>query len=307
MRRAAGWAARAAAWSILAAGAAPAAENVRPPSEAELKQIEAAAPAEAPARPASARKVLVWGRATSHLPTPFASAALEIVGRKSRAYEAVTSEDPAAFLPDALRSFDAIVMNNVHEREPFLPRDLGQRPKEEQDRLRARVREIQQSILEFVRGGKGIAGIHAATAAFQTWAEYGQMMGGYYGGHILQDVALKVEEPGHPLLAMFDAKGFTLKDEIYFFVKEPYTRADRRVLLSLDVEKMGDPGKRPDKDYAVTWVREFGRGRVFYCSLGHEPAVYGNPTVLKHYLAGLQFVLGDLKAEAAPRGEASKE
>ncbi len=71
-------------------------------------------------------------------------------------------------------------------------------------------------------------------------------------------------------------------------------------MLSLDLGKTKDPEKRPDKDYAVSWVRPYGQGRVFYCSLGHAAAPYCNPVVLRHYLAGIQFAIGDLPAEAAP-------
>jgi hypothetical protein len=70
--------------------------------------------------------------------------------------------------------------------------------------------------------------------------------------------------------------------------------------MSLDLREMPDPGKRPDKDYAVSWVREYGKGRVFYCVLGHAATTYWNPLVLRHFLAGIQFAIGDLKADAAP-------
>ncbi|HUT01866.1 MAG TPA: ThuA domain-containing protein, partial [Phycisphaerae bacterium] len=64
--------------------------------------------------------------------------------------------------------------------------------------------------------------------------------------------------------------------------------------------KMKDPGKRPDKDYAVSWVRTYGKGRVFYTTLGHCEKTYLDPTFLRHVLAGVQFALGDLKADATP-------
>ena len=37
----------------------------------------------------------------------------------------------------------------------------------------------------------------------------------------------------------------------------------------------------------------WGEGRVFYCSLGHNDAIYWHPEVLKVYLGGLQYALGD--------------
>jgi hypothetical protein len=57
---------------------------------------------------------------------------------------------------------------------------------------------------------------------------------------------------------------------------------------------------RADGDFAVSWVRNYGKGRVFYCSLGHRNEIFWNPAVLQHYLDGIQFALGDLPADAAP-------
>ena len=59
-------------------------------------------------------------------------------------------------------------------------------------------------------------------------------------------------------------------------------------------------GSRTDGSYPVSWVDTYGRGRVFYCSLGHRDEIYWNASVLKHYLAGIQFALGDLEAPAEP-------
>jgi hypothetical protein len=167
---------------------------------------------------------------------------------------------------------------------------------------------VKQSILECVRSGKGIVGIHAATAALQNWPEYGQMMGGYYAGHIYQEVAIKLDDPQHPVNACFGGpaeggldpvQGFALawriNDEIYIF-GETYSRQRLHILLSLDLDQMADPGKRPDKDYAVSWVSRYGQGRVFYTSLGHAAETYWNPLFLGHLLAGIQFASGDLPA-----------
>jgi hypothetical protein len=52
---------------------------------------------------------------------------------------------------------------------------------------------------------------------------------------------------------------------------------------------------RTDGDFPVSWIRREGSGRVFYCSLGHREEIYWNPQVLAHYLAGIQFALGDLE------------
>jgi type 1 glutamine amidotransferase len=275
------------------------AKNVSAPTDQQIKLIEAAAPDKTRAKPAKPRKVLVWGHTWTHQPNTYAEKALEILARKTGAFEAVISDDPHLLLGDSLRQFDAIVMNNIHEREPFLPDDFAQLKGEQKAAAQKLDRAVKQSILEFVRSGKGVVGIHAATAALQNWPEYGEMIGGYYGGHIHQEVVIRLEDPKHPVNACFGAKPFPIKDEVYIS-REPYSRKKVRVIASLDLSRMEDPQKRPDKDYAVSWVRAYGKGRVFYTTLGHDAATYWNPVFLEHLLAGVQFAIGDVEGDTAP-------
>jgi hypothetical protein len=79
------------------------------------------------------------------------------------------------------------------------------------------------------------------------------------------------------------------------------------VLLSIDTEKtdmnQGAPRGnciREDNDYALAWVRNYGRGRVFYCTIAHNPYVFWGPKMLQFYLAATQFALGDLPAPTTP-------
>lgn len=269
------------------------AKNVSAPTEQQIRLIKAAAPDKAPAKPAKPRKVLVWGHTWTHQPNPYAEKTLEILAHKTGAFEAVISDDPRLLLSDRLRQFDALVMNNIHEREPFLPDDFARLKGEQKAAAQKFYKAVKQSILEYVRSGKGVVGIHAATAAFQNWPKYGDMMGGYYGGHIHQEVVIRPEDPKHPVNACFDGKPFKIRDEIYIF-REPYSRKKIRVIASLDLSRMEDPQKRPDKDYAVSWLRTYGKGRVFYTTLGHDSATYWNPVFLQHLLAGVQFAIGDL-------------
>ena len=127
------------------------------------------------------------------------------------------------------------------------------------------------------------------------------MMGGYFDGHPWHEkVRLKVEDPRHPLNRCFGGDAFEIVDEIYQYRDKPYSRERLRVLLSLDpagtnMKKGGM--KRKDGDYAVGWVQRYGKGRVFYCNLGHREGTYQNPVVMKHFLAGLQRVAGKRQAE----------
>ena len=97
--------------------------------------------------------------------------------RRPPIFEAIISDDPRLLLGERLRQFDALVMNNIHEREPFLPEDFARLNGEQKTAAQKFDKAVKQSILEYVRSGKGIVGIHAATAAFGNWSEYGDMMG----------------------------------------------------------------------------------------------------------------------------------
>ena len=275
------------------------ARNVSAPTDQQIMLITAAAPDKAQAKPSQPRKILVWGHTWTHQPNPYAEKALEILGRKTGAFEAVISDDLQLLLGDSLRQFDGVVMNNIHEPEPFLPEGFAQLTGEQKAAAQKLDEAVKRSIVEYVRRGGGMVGIHAATAACQNWPEYGEMMGGYYGGHISQEVVICPEDPKHAVNACFGGKPFTIRDEIYIS-REPYSRTKVRVLASLDLSRMEDPQKRPDKDYAVSWVRAYGKGRVFYTTLGHDAATYWNPIFLQHLLAGVQFAVGDLEGEMTP-------
>ena len=75
------------------------------------------------------------------------------------------------------------------------------------------------------------------------------------------------------------------------------------MLLALSGEIVNKGKGKYGKDglYPIAWLDEYGEGRIFYCSLGHRDEIFWNPDVLKHYLAGIQYALGDLEADAAPK------
>ena len=99
------------------------------------------------------------------------------------------------------------------------------------------------------------------------------------------------------------------KEEYYRFHIEGARRLrwnDVRVLLTVDLD---DPAIEPrpwtgytraDKIYPVSWIRTYGKGRVFYTSIGHMPETFMTPALVGHMLAGVQYALGDLEADATP-------
>jgi len=294
----------AAAGGALAARAAPAAPaaSTRPTalSEAqEREKVEAALPDRAPASPAKPRKLLIFDLNVGyggHPSARTANLAFTLMGRKTGAFETTVSKDPQVFRPESLRQFDAVFFNNTVG-NLFQDADL------------------RGSLVDFVYGG-GLMGVHGTTVAFtrwterarEDWPEFGVMLGARGANHRASDehVFIKLDDPHHPVNRPFGGEGFDYRSE-FFRVHDPYSRRRVRVLFSIDTTKtdmnQGPAyGKlvRADGDYALAWVRSYGRGRVFQCTIAHAPSVFWDRRMLEFYLGAAQFALGDLAAPAAP-------
>jgi sugar phosphate isomerase/epimerase len=110
---------------------------------------------------------------------------------------------------------------------------------------------------------------------------------------------------------VFAGNGFEMTSEFFRF-HEPYSRHRVRVLLAMDTKKSdlshlkpGDPSLRADHDYALAWIRRYGRGRVFYSTIGHQEQIFEDPNMQRFYLAAAQFVLGDLAVPTTPSAKLS--
>ncbi len=119
-------------------------------------------------------------------------------------------------------------------------------------------------------------------------------------------MTIRLDDPDHPINRPWGGKSFEYRDE-FFRVHEPYSRSRVRVLLSIDTERTDlkqGPAlgrvERADNDYALAWVRNYGRGRVFYSTIAHNPYVFWDSRMLDFYLAAIQFALGDLEAPTTP-------
>ena len=269
----------------------------------QKQQVDAALPAKAPAKPKKARRLLVISLAKvqdrvvrGHPAIPAGMYAIEEMGKRTGAYEATLTNDIEMFRPGKLKQFDAVCFNNTQG-------VLFDDP------------ELRQSLQAFVQGGGGVVGFHAAIATFvqhpvyDQWPWFGRMLGGTEnGGHPwgpADTYTVKVDDPTSPLNAAFQGKGFDVTDEI-MQLQEPTLRQRLRVLLSVDMEKSKPtrgplPVRQQDKDFPLTWIRTEGKGRVFTSGIGHNASVFWNAPLLQHFLAGIQYALGDLEADATPK------
>lgn len=278
--------------AIVASTAQKAKKNntVKPGNAAK---IAVAIPDEAPAKPKKARKVLVFSKTAGfrHGSIPSGIEAMKQLGKSTGAFEVTATEDESAFEPDTLKEFDAIVFLNTTG-EVFKSKEAGR-----EDRLK-------KSLVDFVENGGGLVGLHSATDTYKNWKVFNDMMGGAFSGHPWHTkIKVKNLDPKHPLTAAFGGEDFEIADEIYQFRKDTASPDERRMLLSLSGEIV-DKGKGQygkDGFYAISWLDEREKGRIFYCSLGHRDEIYWNTPVLKHYLAGIQYALGDLDADASPK------
>lgn len=278
-----------------------------PPDATALERIRAAAPAKAAARPLKARRILVYTRANgfSHSSRETGAEAMKILGEKTGAWSATLADSPEAF--EDLSGYDAVIFLNTTG-DALLPAGFGGLPDAEKAAARAREARYKANLLSFVNGGKGFVGIHSATDTYWqgegAWKEYQTMIGGVFNQHPWgagDPVTVRVEDPSSPIVSALNGAELSFNEEIYQ-MKEPYSRLNQRVVAGLNLDKSQPKSNllRADRDYPVSWIKPQGAGRVFYCSLGHNEAMYQNPQVLGIYLAGIQYAVGDLKADASP-------
>jgi len=195
-----------------------------------------------------------------------------------------TLYDPAelaATPPEAVASVDAFVFFTTGEL-PF------------PDATRA-------AIVDRVRAGAGLVGIHSATDTFRAWPTWAETIGATQYGDVAafpwcechpwhQAVVVNVEDRASPIFAHLGAQ-WTVVDEIYQF--EDFSRARVHVLLSLETTSVDvSRASRTDGDFALSWTRNEASGRVFYLALGHEPALFADAAYRTGLREGLRFAIG---------------
>jgi type 1 glutamine amidotransferase len=153
----------------------------------------------------------------------------------------------------------------------------------------------KKDILSFVHDdGKGFVGVHAALDTNYKWPEYGEMIGGWFDEHPWTTFWAPIikEDPDFPATRHFP-KEFMKRDEIY--QPKAWSRDKVNVLLRLDERKLdfNNPRvHRTDKDFAVAWSKMYGKGRVFYSTLGHTNESWDDPDIQKMYFEAVKWVLG---------------
>jgi len=226
----------------------------------------------------------------SHNTIPHTNVMLERFGATTGAWKTVFSNDLTNLLPGKIDAYDAIFLNSIVG-------ELFADP------------AVRASVAAFVKNGGGLIGIHGTPWASRNWEEFTAMIGSKDAPHRIEQGIMRVYDRESPLTKPLGEHAIPFKEEYYRFQIDGARRLrwnDVRVLLTVDLDDLTVEPRpwtgytRADKIYPVSWIRTYGKGRVFYTSIGHMPETFMTPSLVGHMLAGVQYALGDLKADATP-------
>jgi type 1 glutamine amidotransferase len=122
--------------------------------------------------------------------------------------------------------------------------------------------EQEQAMMDFVAAGGGLAPIHCASYCFHNSTNYIELVGAQFRRHgagVFKETILKADHPVMKGLSEIESW-----DETYVHAKHN----TNRIVLA---ERRDDSGAEP-----WTWVREHGKGRVFYTAWGHDQRTWSN-------------------------------
>jgi len=277
------------------------------PLTAEWKaKIAKLAPVKPRVKPKVPRKVLVFSLTTGycHKVIPYVKQVMTTLS-DTGAFEVTHSDNINDFTPESLKAYDAVVLNNTCPKRParsiFLDA-LESNKNLTAEQKQARADELEQSLIQFVAGGKGVVAVHGGITFLNESKGFGEMIGGSFVRHPkLQRITLNAVDPKHPLVKAFQGEAFIHTDEPYLFNKA-YDHQDFRPLLEMDVSQLDIKAKKTmqgGRRY-VSWIKKHGKGRVFYVSPSHQPESYESRRMLQYYLDGIQYALGDLECDDQP-------
>jgi uncharacterized protein len=226
-----------------------------------------------------------------HESVSHAMATIERLGRESGYWDTTIRTDTEALTKKKLE-YNAKNLNDFDAVLFFTGGDLEMDAQQKAD------------FISFIHDdGKGFIGVHSAAITFTHWPEYGEMLGGYFDEHPWGtfDAPILVEDPDFPGMQQWP-RSFVLHDEIYQL--KNYSRDKVRVLMRLDTSKLALSNPRvhrTDGDFAVTFAKSYGKGRVFYSTLGHPQENWDNPVLQKMFTEAIRWGTGQISADITSR------
>jgi uncharacterized protein len=168
----------------------------------------------------------------------------------------------------------------------------------------------RSDLLTFVHDdGGGFVAAHSAATAFLplpqfSWPEFNEMLGGEFVNHPYNviEASVIVDNPNFPATS-FLPPAFHWHDEMYQLQNVSRDKVD--VLLRLDTSKLNAltpvfPVHIKNGDWPLAWAKTYGKGRVFYCALGHLRTNWDIPGMQRIYYEGVKWAMKLTDAEAKP-------
>ncbi len=253
--------------------------------------------------PESKHEILVFDLQTGfqHWVVPHTSKVIELLGEESADYTVTFSKDIYSFEFSNLQKYDAIVLNNNTSTQPrrnifldVLNQDSSLTSLEQE----TKAKQLQENLLRYVKGGGGLMVLHSGISMLNNNAEYSEMVGGSFDYHpAFQPIKLHLTDAEHPLLKSFNGQSFVHADEPYL-LKNAYWKKDFYPLLYMDTNELKRFDQTLDENIRyLAWVKQFGKGRVFYSSLGHHAKGFENPSLLAFYFFAIQYLVRDIECK----------
>jgi type 1 glutamine amidotransferase len=290
--------------------APPVRGKIPPPTPEWTAKIKNLAPEKPRVAPKKPRKILVFTKATGykHAVMPYVKEVVDVLGATG-AFDVVHSENIDDFPPENLGNFDALVLNNTCSKNPGrnLFRDVLEKRKDlTAEQKSQKAGQLEKNILDYVASGKGLVAVHGAIVFLNQSKPFKKLLGANFTHHLPQQrFAIKPVDATHPLVAAFRGEPFIHTDEPYLFDYADGGK-DLRPLLEFDLDSFDKKARKKlgDKHHYVSWIKRYGKGRVFFVSPSHNPESYETESMLQFYLDGIQYALGDLDCDDSPAGGA---
>jgi len=166
----------------------------------------------------------------------------------------------------------------------------------------------RDGFVELIKGGKAFIAMHSGSDTYHQFRGYIDMLGGEFETHKSQvEVQPILHDPAHPATKPVPAE-FRVYDEIY--ILKSFDKTKVHGLMGLNAH----PNEKTPGYFPLSWCKDFGKGRVFYTSLGHREDVWdptwkadskdrkNSPeianTYQKHILGGIQWALKMVEGDA---------
>jgi uncharacterized protein len=212
-----------------------------------------------------------------HSSIPTAEAVLgslaERHGSLSVEYARTDEEIAERMTPESLRNFDGVIFANTTGELPI---------------------PDKSAFMDWIKSGKGFVGMHSASDTFHQFRPYIDMIGGEFLTHGPQVEVDVVNEDADHVACQHYGSHFKVYDEIY--IQKSFHRDRVHGLLTL----YNHPNSKVPGDYPIAWTKTYGKGKVFYTSLGHREDVWTNRDYQEHIMGGILWSLGLAEGEGAP-------